>query len=268
MAILGGKKPVDLTADFLRSLYEYTLKCIWKRLLVSGTVGGRRSGDKVLSDSAGGVWDDKAKDVTKQAALAAGIPEEHIYMISEPEAAAVHFLTELNHIGGNLDLANCGLCGGTVDLISYEVTSTAPLRVKECTIGTGDLCGSIFINRRFEDLVIHRIGLQAHDNMEDHHHYAMRKDFDEHIRPKFLPDDGGVICALPGVPDDPEKRVREMKISFSMDEIKAIFEPTFTDITALVQKQVDKAQAAVKRNVDGIILVEGFGSSKYLKNWL
>lgn len=44
------------------------------------------------------------------------------------------------------------------DLISYEVTSTTPLRVKECTVGTGDLCGSIFINRRFEDLVICRIG--------------------------------------------------------------------------------------------------------------
>ena len=82
----------------------------------------------------------------------------------------------------------------------------------------------------------------------------MRKDFDKEIKPNFLPDqDEGVICALPGVPDDPEKRVQKAKIRFSTDEIQAIFEPTFTDIAVfavLVQKQVDKAQGAARRNVD------------------
>jgi len=32
MAIPGGKKPVDLAADFLRLLYEYTLESIGKKL--------------------------------------------------------------------------------------------------------------------------------------------------------------------------------------------------------------------------------------------
>ena len=50
----------------------------------------------------GQIWEDKAKEMTKQAAIAAGIPEDQIYMISEPEAAAVHCLTELQEEKGNL----------------------------------------------------------------------------------------------------------------------------------------------------------------------
>jgi len=44
--------------------------------------------------------------MTKQAAIAAGMPENQIYMISEPEAAAVHCLTELNDTKGNLDVCS------------------------------------------------------------------------------------------------------------------------------------------------------------------
>ena len=48
------------------------------------------------------MWEDKAKEITKQAAVAAGIAEKQIYIISEPEAAAVHCLTELEDMKGNL----------------------------------------------------------------------------------------------------------------------------------------------------------------------
>lgn len=56
--------------------------------------------------------------MTKQAALAAGMPEEEIYMISEPEAAAVHCLTELNDIGGNLDVCSIRWKSGQSDLLT------------------------------------------------------------------------------------------------------------------------------------------------------
>ena len=48
------------------------------------------------------IWDDEAKELTKQAAMDAGIAEKEIYMISEPEAAAVHVLTDLDGVKGNL----------------------------------------------------------------------------------------------------------------------------------------------------------------------
>jgi molecular chaperone DnaK (HSP70) len=38
------------------------------------------------------VWSDKAKDATLQAAIIAGIETKQIFLVSEPEAAALHSL--------------------------------------------------------------------------------------------------------------------------------------------------------------------------------
>lgn len=43
----------------------------------------------------------------------------------------------------------CDAGGGTVDLISYEVSRTNNLAVKEVTEGTGGKCGSGMLNKRF-----------------------------------------------------------------------------------------------------------------------
>lgn len=43
----------------------------------------------------------------------------------------------------------CDAGGGTVDLISYEVTRVDKLEVKEVTEGTGGKCGSSMLNKRF-----------------------------------------------------------------------------------------------------------------------
>ncbi|RPB20863.1 actin-like ATPase domain-containing protein [Terfezia boudieri ATCC MYA-4762] len=287
-AIPAGKKPADLAADYLRSLYKF----VQFRIGESFPVLKEQLGDEGAVEikcclTVPAIWDDKAKEITKKAAIDAGLSEKQIFMISEPEAAAVHCLTDLDEMKGNLKvgdvyvIADCG--GGTVDLIPYEVTKISPLKVSECTIGTGGLCGSTVLNRRFEDLVISRIGQEAYDRMDDDDRQVMRKDFEMEIKPKFYPDkdhddelddelddDNCVTCALPGVPDsdDSNIRVKKMRITIPNNELKKIFERTFTDITRLVQKQVNMAQEATKKNVNGIILVGGFGSSQYLADWL
>ncbi|RPB20864.1 hypothetical protein L211DRAFT_892519 [Terfezia boudieri ATCC MYA-4762] len=286
-AIPEGKTPFDLAADYFRSLYKYVQSRIEKNIpALKGQIGNDGGVAIKCCLTVPAIWDDKAKEITKQAAIAAGLLEKQIYMISEPEAAAVHCLTSLCEMGGDLKvgevyvIVDCG--GGTVDLIPYEVTSTSPLQVSECTIGTGGLCGSTILDRRFEDFMISRIGQEAYDRMDDDDHQVMRDYFEMEIKPNFKPnflpgnnddeldDDNCVICALPGVPDsdDPTVRVKKEKIKFSKNELKGIFESTFTEIAELVQKQVKMAQEATKKNVDGIILVGGFGSSQYLANWL
>jgi hypothetical protein len=46
----------------------------------------------------------------------------------------------------------CDAGGGTVDLISYTVVKLEPiLEVKEAAPGTGGLCGSTYLNRRFQE---------------------------------------------------------------------------------------------------------------------
>ncbi len=44
-------------------------------------------------------------------------------------------------------------------MISYTVTDLYPiLKVKEAAAGTGDLCGSTFLNRRFGDFLTTKLG--------------------------------------------------------------------------------------------------------------
>lgn len=53
----------------------------------------------------------------------------------------------------------CDAGGGTVDLISYEVTQFEPkLSIKEASPGTGGMCGSTFLNRRFAEFLTKKVG--------------------------------------------------------------------------------------------------------------
>lgn len=53
----------------------------------------------------------------------------------------------------------CDAGGGTVDLISYTITELSPkLKVKEAAPGTGDLCGSAFLNKRFGQFLEEKLG--------------------------------------------------------------------------------------------------------------
>lgn len=61
------------------------------------------------------------------------------------------------NVGESFVLCDAG--GGTVDLISYTITALHPmLKVKEAAGGTGGLCGSTFLNRRFAEFLTTKFG--------------------------------------------------------------------------------------------------------------
>lgn len=82
-------------------------------------------------------------------------------MISEPEAAAVYALSALDphgiKIGDTIMICDAG--GGTVDLISYKISSLKPiLKLAEASPGSGSLCGASFLNRRFGEYLEKKLG--------------------------------------------------------------------------------------------------------------
>ena len=97
------------------------------------------------------VWSDRAKADTlkavRQAARQARVtihPHSQVFLICEPEAAAVAALSALTQgnsqaqvkIGDGVLICDCG--GGTVDLTTYHITAIDPkLEFKELIIGTG-----------------------------------------------------------------------------------------------------------------------------------
>ena len=87
--------------------------------------------------------------------------EDRLQIISEPEAAATYALDALDphdlKVGDTFVLCDAG--GGTVDLISYTVSELRPmLKIDEAASGTGGLCGSTYLNRIFEQLLIAKFG--------------------------------------------------------------------------------------------------------------
>ena len=105
------------------------------------------------------VWSELAQSKTLECAKKAGM-DPVVLTISEPEAAAVYTLDAMDphdlHVGDTFVLCDAG--GGTVDLISYRIAAKNPcLQLIEAAPGSGDFYGSMFINRRFQELIKRRL---------------------------------------------------------------------------------------------------------------
>jgi molecular chaperone DnaK (HSP70) len=88
---LPNKSAVDFTADFLRAVHDF---------LKSDQVLRNQFGPEFMSRltlsyalTVPAIWSDKAKEASRQAALRAGIPENRLTLITEPEAAAAYCST-------------------------------------------------------------------------------------------------------------------------------------------------------------------------------
>ncbi len=84
-----------------------------------------------------------------------------LHVISEPEAAALYTLDVLDphglKIGDTFMLCDAG--GGTVDLITYKVSSLKPiLKFAEASPGSGSLCGASYLNRGFREYLEEKLG--------------------------------------------------------------------------------------------------------------
>lgn len=154
-----NKSPVDVCADFLTEVARFAYQSLAKRISPELL----RASPLDFWFTVPAVWSDKAKHDTlraaqkaaKQAKLSAH-PDSHVFLIQEPEAAAVAALSALTQGGSSqhVDVGDsvlvCDGGGGTVDLTSYEITAITPkLAFKELIVGNGGKCGSTYIDREF-----------------------------------------------------------------------------------------------------------------------
>ncbi|KAI9836017.1 MAG: hypothetical protein M1837_003535 [Sclerophora amabilis] len=261
---------MDAVSDYLAQIYKHTMDTLRKRY--GESFMSITKVEFVMTVPA--VWSDAAKNATLQAADRAGMGDRHnLRLISEPEAAAVYTLKAIqpNHlkIGDNFIVCDAG--GGTVDLISYKITQLEPLRVEESAVGTGGLCGSAFLNYRFEDHVRSRIGAERYESMKEKKPKTWQmglKYFEEFVKRNFNEEDHQEVnVPFPGLPDDEEAGLDSGFLIMTAEQIKTIFEPVIREVCELVEGQVDGLRQKGEI-VSGIVLVGGFGQSNYLYNRL
>jgi hypothetical protein len=152
-------------------------------------------------------------------------------------------------------------------LIAYKIIGLSPLRVEESAVGTGGLCGSAFLNYRFEDHVKNRIGEEAWNNMKEKKAKTLNmglRYFEEFVKRNFNDEEEqDVNVPFPGLPDNEEAGLDCGFLTMNTQQIRSILDPVVKEVVDLVEGQVDciRERAGL---VSGIILVGGFGQSNYM----
>ena len=106
--------PQRLTTDYLTALRDH-VECILKRTMFESVL---RTTPQEYIITVPAVWSDKAKNLTAECAVDAGMgPRERLHIVSEPEAAAIYAFSKFHEINsGSLKLGDtfvlCDAGGG------------------------------------------------------------------------------------------------------------------------------------------------------------
>ncbi|KAF7553497.1 hypothetical protein G7Z17_g3586 [Cylindrodendrum hubeiense] len=258
-----NKTAEEVIRDYLREIWRYTKEDIRKRV-----------GDDDWEDTftihvvltVPAMWSHAAKDKTLKAARDANLPH-NIKLVTEPEAAALATLqdkAEENALVPGDTFVVCDAGGGTVDLISYKVNKINPLEIEECAIGDGGLCGSIFLDTSFEKHIRTLVGEREYNEIKPIHKRRMMKMFELGVKRSFtLESNKDYSVDLRGVEDNCDEGIEDDCITLKRSMLRTVFDYVCGQIDTLVQDQVNQVQDRDLK-VKAILLVGGFGSSKYL----
>ncbi|KAF8853277.1 Hsp70 family protein-like protein [Acephala macrosclerotiorum] len=279
MALPSFRDAAGVCEDFLRELYIHTNRILRKEIddyTVENTV-------VECWITLPAIWSEEAKHATLTAARNAGFangPDDEIFTIAEPEAAAIATLTayadpfakDAIKVNEHILICDCG--GGTVDVTTYTVTQVNPqLTFDELCIGIGGKCGSTYIDRNFHALLSERFG-QAFDDLSYNH---------KGIGSAFMACFENVKCDFGLEPNQTMFEIDQLKMDvatsayyqpdertvvLSHEDMKGLFDPVIQEITSLVEDQVERAKNRRGAQINRIILVGGFGGSPYLQSEL
>ncbi|KAK6511744.1 hypothetical protein TWF481_000650 [Arthrobotrys musiformis] len=259
-----GKSIEDVVCDFLSAVYQHAIAQLY--LQRGKAVMDITQVDFVLTIPA--VWNEQACARTKRAAERAGFATNHtLNMCTEPEAAALYTLRSSEtsaNVGDKIIVCDAG--GGTVDLISYNIRRVHPrLEVDEAVVGTGDTCGSTYIDQAFEDFFKNRMG-EHYDSLRVAQRQRVMRNFEE-VKCGFRDRDDQETYSVivPGKNNIPEARVVDGEFEITREEMRVLFDDVIDKVIGLIADQVREIARMDRRPSNRqILLVGGFGQSPYL----
>lgn len=120
-----------------------------------------------------------------------------------------------------------------------------PLRVNEAVGGTGDFCGSTFLDQAFDRYIRRVLGDSTIDGLKPRPRSQMKKSFDK-AKEEFANADVDYEICVPGLKDDPKLEISEGFYTMPGEDLKGIFDPIVDRIIELVRRQVGELQKAGK----------------------
>lgn len=274
-----GKTSTDLVADYLRLLWEHVIDTIC-RDRGDAAVDGMKF-HVVLTVPA--IWKGYARQRMEDAVAQAGIMDSRpagkteLSFVTEPEAAALATLYNNPNPSKAGDVfIICDAGGGTVDLISYNVTRASPVVMEEAVEGTGGLYGSIFIDEAFEKMSQRRLGPKWSNLSKTGIKELVKGEWQQAIKPQYKSQANSKRQYTVGIPAEAfnskaeltdsskEPHIKMGRFHLTGEHIEALFAYSFEGIDTLIDEQIREVKKKKSLDVTDIILVGGLGASPYL----
>jgi hypothetical protein len=268
----SGKSAERVCADYLNALWNHTIRDIRKEF---GEGMDRIPYRVVVTHPA--IWNEKSIRKLREAIVRSRIlvprycGETTLHFVSEPEAAALATFQDMGqrpNFKPNDTFVVCDAGGGTVDLISYKIHSDFPsLDLRECVEGDGGLCGAIFIDQRFENLIAAMLSAEElfQGPRPEYLKKMMNREWENGIKRCFdTKQDQKWTVELP------QQLMRATgvlspQLSLKTGHVKSCFSRSITQIRDLVNVQIEEIEKKEGgRKPKAIVLVGGLGSCHYL----
>lgn len=266
------KRPVDAVADYLRWLWGRVKAAIVEREAEDEDSELFEPSHLTVVLTVPASWSAPAKQRMATAAVIAGIPEQCLKTLAEPEAAAVHGLRKKarqRHVGDGDCVIICDAGGGTVDVVAYQVRTREPLSLAQITVSKGDFCGSSFVNKEFRNQLRSILG-DKYKTLTDEANKRIDEEFEYKIKRMYSPfEEGNHSYYIPvdGLENDESLEIRNGRMRIEEAVIFAAFDSVMTQIWALIDDQVAQIRSlGLEHNMKGLLLVGGFGRSAYLRS--
>ncbi|KAF4966515.1 hypothetical protein FZEAL_10639 [Fusarium zealandicum] len=256
-----NKTPIEVVGDYLRHVWKHSRESIVRSL-------GKRMAKASLLQfvvTLPAIWPHYTRVRMREALQHAGIlqsttaGETSLSFIQEPEAAALTCLEENSDradvsVGDHFIVCDAG--GGTVDIITYTV-----LRLDPLTVGESDLCGAMFLDENFLELLKKIIPRDIQSNMQENAlQKIMAEDWEHGIKPSVCKSSTSWDVQVPY-----NHKPIQPKINIKGSMVRdVVYQPVIAKIQALVAGQISQVKEHHRKVPKFIILVGGFGKSQYL----
>ncbi|RDA89231.1 hypothetical protein CP532_0588 [Ophiocordyceps camponoti-leonardi (nom. inval.)] len=272
----SNRHVVEVVGDYIKQLWKVSLEDIEysmsKTELASMTFH--------LTVTVPAIWPLYARNRMQQALAHAGVLSDKSVLgfVSEPEAAAVAVVRDFGRracVKKNDHFVVCDAGGGTVvsfvlilasilslltfekDLITYKCHRESPMQLQESVKGDGNFRGAICLDDGFRDLlesklpshIWSRIGRGGINELMDIH-------WENGIKINYRE---GTDVELPVAYGN-----NLIKVKISKEEISNIYKPIVAETVDLVFKQISETKRKFKKHPIYIVLVGGFGKSRFL----
>ncbi|KAK4220943.1 hypothetical protein QBC38DRAFT_493093 [Podospora fimiseda] len=267
---------VGLVARFLEEVWKHTLQEIKHE-------HGDLNMPLKVAIGVPAMWKPYVRERIKRAVLLAGILDTRydsegngytttMTFVEEPQAAAIWTLREHNdqvtiEVGDTFVVCDGG--GGTVDAITYMVTSQKPFRAQPVVQGKASLRGGFLIDQAFENYLYGpAVKFKFSKCSSQELRGFFNKEWEWTLKRRF--DNAGNAFALtPPFAAVPARRwrtgpVETPQLHLGNGVVEGFFADTLTGIRIQIQDQLNAVKGAGRTKPKKIFFVGGLGGSTYL----